>query len=70
MKATKKMASTAKKRAQRLTQNQCIIIALASVAVSNGIDAAARAAITDMAQDEAKNISVNYTWDPFDGMLA
>lgn len=68
--ATKKTMARTAKRAKQLTQNQCIIIALASVAVSNGMDAAARAAISDMAQDEAKNISVNYTWDPFDGMLA
>lgn len=69
-----RMASTAKKcakkSAKRMTQNQAIILALASMALSQGADEAARAAISDMAKEEANNIQVNYTWDPFDGMLA
>lgn len=65
------MASTAKKcakkGAKRMTQNQAIILALASMALAQGADEAARAAISDMAQEEAQNIQVNYTGIPSTG---
>jgi len=65
--ATKKnMASTAKKRAT--------IIAMAAIAGASvsQTSAAARQALADMRKqgDLGHVYSVQYTWDPFDGMLA
>lgn len=66
--ATKKnMASTAKKRAT--------IIAMAAIAGASvsQTSAAARQALADMREEMGKDnhvYSVQYTWDPFDGMLA
>ena len=65
--ATKKnMASTAKKRAT--------IIAMAAIAGASvsQTTAAARQALHDMRNqgDLGHVYSVQYTWDPFDGMLA
>jgi len=65
--ATKKtMASTAKKRAT--------IIAMAAIAGASvsQTTAAARQALADMRNqgDLGHVYSVQYTWDPFDGMLA
>ena len=66
--ATKKnMASTAKKRAT--------IIAMAAIAGASvsQTSAAARQALADMRDELGKNThvySLNYTWDPFDGILA
>ena len=66
--ATKKtMASTAKKRAT--------IIAMAAIAGASvsQTSAAARQALHDMREEMGKDThvySVQYTWDPFDGMLA
>lgn len=66
MKATKKMASTAKKSAT--------IIAMAAItgASVESTNAAALAAIADMELEFGKeNIaSLEYTYDPFDGMFA
>ena len=61
------MASTAKKSAK-----SAIIIAMAAIAGTNYAQeqAAMRAAMQDMKQDGEKMFSVNYTWDPFDGLLA
>ena len=66
--ATKKnMARTAKKRAT--------IIAMAAIAGASvsQTSAAARQALADMREELGKDThvySLNYTWDPFDGMLA
>jgi len=67
MATTKKMASTAKKRAT--------IIAMAAIAGASvsQTSAAARQALADMREEMGKDThvySVQYTWDPFDGMLA
>ncbi len=67
MATKKKMASTAKKRAT--------IIAMAAIAGASvsQISAAARQALADMREEMGKDThvySVQYTWDPFDGMLA
>lgn len=68
MATTKKtMASTAKKRAT--------IIAMAAIAGASvsQTSAAARQALHDMREEMGKDThvySVQYTWDPFDGMLA
>ena len=66
--ATKKnMASTAKKRATIIA-----MAAIAGASVSQTI-AAARQALADMRDELGKNThvySLNYTWDPFDGILA
>lgn len=67
---TKKLASTASKRAKRAT-----IIAMAAIAgVSVSQEkAAAKAALADMRDEFGKDThvySLNYTWNPFDGMLA
>ena len=67
MATTKKMASTAKKRAT--------IIAMAAIAGASisQTNAAARQALTDMRKEFGKDghvYSLNYTWDPFDGILA
>ena len=61
------MASTAKKRAT--------IIAMAAIAGASvsQTSAAARQALHDMREEMGKDThvySVQYTWDPFDGMLA
>lgn len=66
--ATKKnMASTAKKRAT--------IIAMAAIAGASvsQTSAAARQALHDMREEMGKDshvYSLNYTWDPFDGLYA
>ena len=66
--ATKKnMASTAKKRAT--------IIAMAAIAGASvsQTSAAARQALADMRKEMGKDAhvySLNYTWDPFDGLYA
>lgn len=66
--ATKKtMASTAKKRAT--------IIAMAAIAGASvsQTSAAARQALHDMREEMGKDThvySVQYTWDPFDGLYA
>ncbi len=66
--ATKKnMASTAKKRAT--------IIAMAAIAGASvsQTSAAARQALADMREEMGKDThvySVQYTWDPFDGLYA
>ncbi len=67
MKATKKMASTAKKRAT--------VIAMAAIAGASisQTSAAARKALADMREEFGKEThvySLSYTWDPFDGMFA
>jgi len=67
MATTKKMASTAKKRAT--------IIAMAAIAGASisQTNAAARQALADMREVFGKDThvySLNYTWDPFDGILA
>lgn len=66
--ATKKtMASTAKKRATTIA-----MAAIAGASVSQ-TSAAARQALADMRDEMGKDThvySLNYTWDPFDGMLA
>ena len=67
MKATKKIASTAKKRAT--------IIAMAAIAGASvsQTSAAARQALADMREEMGKDThvySLNYTWDPFDGLYA
>ena len=67
MATTKKMASTAKKRATIIAM---AAIAGASVSQTN---AAARQALTDMREEFGKDghvYSLSYTWDPFDGMIA
>lgn len=61
------MASTAKKRAT--------IIAMAAIAGASisQTNAAARKALADMREEFGKDThvySLNYTWDPFDGLLA
>lgn len=66
--ATKKnMASTTKKRAT--------IIAMAAIAGASvsQTSAAARQALADMRDEMGKGThvySLNYTWDPFDGLYA
>lgn len=66
--ATKKnMACTARKRAT--------IIAMAAIAGASvsQTSAAARQALHDMREEMGKDThvySLNYTWDPFDGMIA
>ena len=66
--ATKKtMASTAKKRAT--------IIAMAAIAGASvsQTSAAARKALADMREEMGKDThvySIEYTWDPFDGLYA
>lgn len=67
MATTKKMASTAKKRAT--------IIAMAAIAGASvsQTSAAARQALADMREEMGKDThvySLSYTWDPFDGILA
>ena len=67
MNTKKNMASTAKKRAT--------IIAMAAIAGASvsQTSAAARQALADMRDELGKNVhvySLNYTWDPFDGILA
>lgn len=70
MKATKNMASAAKKSAKR-----AIIVSMAAIAgtsVSQTI-AAAKQALSDMREALGKDThvySLNYTYDPFDGFLA
>lgn len=67
MKAKKNMASTAKKRARIIA-----MAAIAGVSVSQ-TSAAARQALADMRDELGKDAhvySVQYTWDPFDGILA
>lgn len=64
---TRKMASTAKKRAT--------IIAMAAIAGASvsQTSAAARQALADMREEMGKDIhvySLNYTWEPFDGLYA
>lgn len=64
---TKTMASTAKKRAT--------IIAMAAIAGASvsQTSAAARQALADMREEMGKDnhvYSLNYTWDPFDGLYA
>lgn len=70
--ATIKLASTAKKRAKRTTK--AIIVAMAAIAGTNyaQASAAARAAMADMKDEMGKGnvYSINYTYDPFDGVLA
>jgi len=61
------MASTAKKRAT--------IIAMAAIAGASvsQTSAAARQALADMREEMGKDThvySVQYTWDPFDGLYA
>ncbi len=66
--ATKKnMARTARKRAT--------IIAMAAIAGASvsQTSAAARQALADMREEMGKDIhvySLNYTWEPFDGLYA
>lgn len=62
-KRTKK-ACTAKKSA--------IIIAMAAItgASVSSMSKAERAAMQDMAQEYGDSIIADYTWDPFDGLLA
>ncbi len=65
--ATIKLASTAKKRAT--------VIAMAAIAGASisQTSAAARQALADMREEFGKDAhiySLNYTWDPFDGVLA
>ena len=67
MATTKNMASTAKKRAT--------IIAMAAIAGASvsQTSAAARQALADMREEMGKDnhvYSVQYTWDPFDGLYA
>lgn len=65
MKAKKKMASTAKKSAT--------IIAMAGIvgASISSMTRAERAARQDMEQEYGREcIIADYTWDPFDGLLA
>lgn len=66
MKTTKNMASTAKR---------ATIIAMAAIAGASvsQTSAAARQALADMREEmgkEAHVYSLNYTWDPFDGLYA
>ena len=69
---TIKMASTAKKSATK-NGKKAIIVAMAAIAGTNyaQMEAAARQAMHDMKQDMGEGaFMVNYTYDPFDGMLA
>jgi len=67
MTTKKTIASTARKRATVIAM---AAIAGASISQTN---AAARQALADMREEFGKDThvySLNYTWDPFDGMIA
>ena len=65
---TKKMTSTAKKRAKKAA-----IIAMAAAIGTTAADLqeAASVAMRDMKNDAGVNaFAISYTWDPFDGFCA
>ena len=65
------MVSTAKKSAKSV--KRATIIAMASIVGTSvsQMDAAARAAMSDMKASLGTDAyGVSYTWDPFDGILA
>ena len=73
MTTTIKLASTAKKSAKRARRATIIAMAAIAGASVTQTNAACRAAMHDMREEFGKDThvySLNYTWDPFDGMLA
>lgn len=61
---TKKIWKNTPKRVKSSTESAIIVSMAAAILAAPAMDECAKAAVQDMAHE------INYTWDPFDGMLA